>query len=222
MVVYPKIEPRLLDVGLGGFDRCGGGEKLSGGVVELALAQRLPCGQRFDPGEVVARDLQPRLLFGELALRRIELGLERLGVLQEHDLPGLDEAAFGIDALVEEAVDARHDLHLARALRLADELEADRRVARRHLHHRHFDGGTFLGFLFFLLAPCYQGSGEEQGEPQAGPPHVARNNVGITKSSRSGFDRKRSKRAIIVERHDGSRPAPARLRPSRHLKTALL
>ena len=69
----------------------------------------------------------------------IELRLERLLVHQEQHLPLLHHRAFGVDAPVEKAADPRLDVDLARALRLRDELEHRRRVARCDRDHRDLD-----------------------------------------------------------------------------------
>jgi len=66
--------------------------------------------QRLDAVEIELRDVERGLRIVQCRLRRIDLGLQRLRVHQEQDLAGTHDVALGVDALVEEAADARLDV----------------------------------------------------------------------------------------------------------------
>ena len=113
---------------------------LSSGVVEVLLGKCVQRRKRLHLGQVLVRDRKASLLFGKCTAIGVERGLERLRVLQKHDLTRLDHAALGVYPLLEKAVDARDDLHLMRALRLAYILKSDRSVTRRDHDRRDFRG----------------------------------------------------------------------------------
>ena len=83
--------------------------------------------------------------------------LEGLGVHLEHDLTQLDDAAFGVEPFVQEAVHAGTHLHLLGTGGAADELEGDGRVARLDLDDAHLGRRRRRRFRFAA-------AGEEEGE----------------------------------------------------------
>lgn len=109
--------------------------------------QRIECSERFDLSEVVVGDLKPRLLLGQTTERNIKLRLERLRVLLEHHVARLDHRAFGIDPLVEEAVDHR-DFRRRAPLALRLLLASTRQQAR---HHR-----TITNQRISPILPCLE------------------------------------------------------------------
>ena len=103
------------------------------------------------------RGPQPGLLFRQRTLGRVELRLEGLGVHLEHDLAELDDAAFGVEPLVQETVHTRTNLHLLRTGGAADKFEGDRPVAGLDLDDSHLGRRRRWRFRF-------SAAGEEQGE----------------------------------------------------------
>ena len=125
--------------GLGLLDRGGGRLELAGRIVEVLLAKghsaavRGLMRSRF--WSAVSRAASCR---ARAALGLIELHLKRFLVHQKERVALLDDRAFGIDPLVQKAADPRLNVHLPRALRLGDILEADRHILLRDGHDRHF------------------------------------------------------------------------------------
>ena len=78
-----QIEPRLLDLGQGAEHGGTGRVEVALGIVEVGLRQRVLLGQRLDTFEVGFGRGQARLLRLQLALRRVELRVEGLGVEDE-------------------------------------------------------------------------------------------------------------------------------------------
>ncbi len=110
------------------------------------------CGERFGAREIGLRDFHRRLVSLQRSRRGVDLRLERLRVHPEEDLTGLDDRALGVDALVEEARNARRDVHGLRALRLRDEHGADRYIAWNDGERGHLDWRPRRVLLFLLAA----------------------------------------------------------------------
>jgi len=105
------------------------------GVVEVLLAQCVLRRQRADTLQVGGCRREPRLLRLELGASCRERCLERLPVhLEEHGAL-LHDAAFVVGDRFEEALDARTDLDLLRALGFPDEFSDVWHVGRGHGHH---------------------------------------------------------------------------------------
>ena len=117
-----EVELRRLELRLRLLDRRRGGLLiLALRVVQVLLRQRVLlrraawCGRDWTSPPASAAWFRCKRRF-----RRVDLRLERLLVHLEQHLARLDDGAFDIDALVEEAGNARLDVHRLRALRLRD------------------------------------------------------------------------------------------------------
>ena len=132
-------------------------------LVEVSLRQGALLGERLHALEIRRRRGVARLLREQLALRRLELRLERLRIDLEQHLPLLDQLALLVGDLVEEAGNARHDVHLLRALGLRDEALDVRDRLRLHGHHRDLRCGP-------LLRRRFLGAGSRQRGSQSGFP----------------------------------------------------
>ena len=115
-----KIEPGLVDRSFGGVHGGARAVKLPGGVVQVALRNRIELGQRLDARVVGLGGAQARLLHFQLPLHGIKLGLKGFGVDGEHQLPLLHRRAFGVMNGIQKAGYARGDLHALRTFGLGD------------------------------------------------------------------------------------------------------
>src|SRR4030095_4964327 len=82
---------------------------------------------------------------------------------EEQRLPRLHPCAFGEKAFLEDAGDARADLDLLRALRLADVLVRRRQRPWLHDHRRHLRGRKALKASLLLLPACRDEGGDCKG-----------------------------------------------------------
>ena len=125
-----KIELSLGEPRLRALDCCGGLLERRKCVVIFALADRFARGERFQaPGFALGLLLACALL-RERGVRLCDGNLVRRAVDHEQHGARGHGRAFGVQALLDNSGDARADLHLARAFRLAYGLEHDRQALR--------------------------------------------------------------------------------------------
>jgi hypothetical protein len=136
-------------------------------VVEVPLGHCVLRGKGLHARQVRGRDLVPGLLLRQLAARLLERRLEGLLVHEEEHLPFLDEGAFRVHALLEKAVHARANLHLARALRLANEFVDDWRIARLDGDSRHIGDGLLRRRCFLRAAGDQQRASQNRDDGQS-------------------------------------------------------
>jgi hypothetical protein len=72
-------------------------------------------------------------------LGRVEARLEWFALHLEHHLPFLNDRAFLIYPLFQNALDACSNIDLSRALRLSEPFECDRHITRLNLNRSHLD-----------------------------------------------------------------------------------
>ena len=89
------------------------------------------------------------------------------GIHKKHERVCFEERAFDIYAFLEKAINTRTNLHLARALGIADELEADGRIFLDHGERRDLDW-TFSADLRPLLLTASDRPQDQQAECQPG------------------------------------------------------
>jgi hypothetical protein len=106
------------------------------GLVQLALRHGLLFGEGLQALVFRFRELALHAFLLERRARLLHGQFIRRGVDLEERLSRRHGGAFLEEALLEDAVHARADLHLARAFRLPHRLDRDRHLLLRHLHDR--------------------------------------------------------------------------------------
>ena len=135
------------------------------GVVVVTPADGLLLGERLQPGDLGLGLAEPGLHRRDLRLRAGDGRLERLRVDLVEEVPGLHEVALAEVHALEVSLDARPDLDVLRAGRLADQLHRHRDVLRDGL--RHEDLGRREDHRLLLAAA--RGDDGERCEQRRGP-----------------------------------------------------
>src|SRR5262245_18154473 len=99
-------------------------------VIQILLRERVLLDQRLSAVKVLLCHRHRRLLPLQRGFGPVDLRLERCLIHQEEHLSFLHHTAFGVDALVQKAVDARLNVDLPRALRLRYKFHEHGRIAR--------------------------------------------------------------------------------------------
>ncbi|HSS26480.1 MAG TPA: hypothetical protein VLL50_00860 [Usitatibacter sp.] len=164
-----EVELGFLQLGLRSRDGSRGGASRRDRGVVVALRDGLLLREGLEALGVGLGQVAFHALLLQRRFRPVHRELERGGVDQEEELARLDGSALFVGALLDDAGHPRADLHVARALGLADRLQRDRHALLRDLHGGDGEravlrGGRGLGGFVVLVAGGHGKGKQEDGE----------------------------------------------------------